>query len=506
VEVKVIIKDFRMKKFMSPILQQKNIMLLALLCILLNAGSIKTQNGPAASPQTATTNHQWPATNPKPDIAADNTQMYWDWQHRNITEIKFPQDFLWGVATSAHQSEGNCTNNNWSDWEEKKNIEKSGNAIEHWDRYKEDIELIKDLGVNTYRFSIEWSKIEPEEGVLDVGALQHYIDVIDEVIRQGMKPCITLHHYTQPLWFEEMDGFEKEENIAYFVRFAATMMKHLKDKVHLFFTFNNPDGYAAKSFMVGINPPGKKNKQLMATVYKNMLEAHVRVYDEGKRIDASSRIGILKNMYLLDPWNPWNPLDILTCAMGTKLMDTCFFEYFTTGIFKIQIPFLVNISHTNLNARGKLDFIGINYYSHTYFKNFKRVKSPREELTDTDIYTVYPEGLYRATAQVSKELAQILKIPIYITENGIATNDTKKRDRFLKRTLYVLSQTIKDGFNVKGYIHWSAFDNYEWGSYTPKYGIYSINRETQERTCKIGSYYFIKVIQDWRNQYNLQVS
>lgn len=438
-----------------------------------------------------------------------NKPLKWNWD--NLITRGFPtfpkefpggQKFLWGAATSAHQTEGNCTNNTWSEWEKsvdqngaRRVQEESGIACDHWNRYKDDIQLLKKTGANSYRFSIEWSKVEPKEGEFDQAALQHYADVCNELHRNGIKPCINLHHYTDPIWFAQKGGFEKQENIQYFVRFAKTVIKFLHHTDILWFTFNSPDGYAAKGWLTGVTPPAKKDMQLCGHVYANMLESHVQIYRDIKASNyKTARIGILKNMFQLDPWNPLNPLDILACSMGTKVTDTGFFSFFTTGVFELNIPLKANVRHENKHAVGALDFIGINYYCHGYMKNFNVVQDPKETPTDNPMYTLYPEGLYRAIKTVSAQLAKPLNVPMYITENGIATTDDNKRDTFLRQYLHALAQAIKDGYDVRGYIHWSLLDNYEWGSYEKRYGIYHVDRVTQQRTLKPGNKFFLDVI------------
>lgn len=423
----------------------------------------------------------------------------WDWRHADWSTIKteeatFPQaDFLWGAATSAHQTEGHCTNNTWSRWEAEGHEtgghcqEPSGIACDHWNRYKEDIQLLKKAGLNAYRFSIEWSKIEHREGEFSEAALQHYEDVCDELAKNNIKACVTLHHYTDPLWFADKGGFEKAENVHYFVEFCEKVIDRLHNKVHLWFTFNSPCGYAARGYQQGATPPGKKNMALMIEVYKNLLEAHVQTYRTLKpRYRDGVKIGILKNIAQLDPYNPYNPLDKLACSIATGLLDTNFYGFFTTGTFSNWIPWY---THSNPQAVGALDFIGLNYYSHIYMKNFGKALNPDEELTQNPNYSVYPEGLYRALTTINDNVAKPLHIPIYVTENGIATDDDTQRDRFLKRYLFAISKALEDGIPVKGYIHWSLLDNYEWGSYDKHYGIYTVDRQTQERTLKPGAQY-----------------
>lgn len=433
-----------------------------------------------------------------------NKPLTWNWETEQTRKpLSFPQHFLWGAATSAHQVEGNCTNNTWYAWEhsvdeqgQPRVPQKSGIACDHWNKYKEDIKLLKAMGANAYRFSIEWSKIEPKEGEFDAAVLQHYKDVCDELRRNGIKPCINLHHYTDPLWFAQKGGFEKKENVIYFVRYAQHVINALHHPDAMWFTFNSPDGYAANGWLTGRNPPAKKDMQLCGTVYANVLEAHVQTYRKTKVAHPDARIGILKNMFQLDPWNPLNPLDQLACSMGTKVTDTGFFEFFNKGVFELSIPLKADVRHENKQAIGALDFIGINYYCHGYMKNFELTRDPKETPTDNPLYTIYPEGLYRAIKEVSKKVAQPLNIPMYITENGIATTDDAKRDEFLRKYLHALSKAIKDGYDVRGYIHWSLMDNYEWGCYDKKYGIYAVdfNSRDLKRTLKPGSTFLLDTI------------
>ena len=405
---------------------------------------------------------------------------------------QFPKDFLWGVATSAYQVEGDC-NNTWTEWEKVKGLEASGKACEHKQRYKEDVQLIKALGVNAYRFSINGAR-EPEPGTFNEKALAYYENLCDELIKNGIKPCITLHHYTDPLWFAALGGFEKEENIGYFVEYCLEVFNRLHNKVHLWFTFNSPDGYAAKGYLRGETPPGKKDMHLMVNVYANLLKAHVRVYRACKKINNRSLIGILKNIYQLDPWYQLNPLDLLACLIGRSLMDTCFFNFFTTGNFYFYLPGKAYCNYCDRSACKTLDFIGINYYAHTYLKNFKTIVDPSKEKTDNSNYVEYPEGIYRAIKQVWQTVAQPLNIPIYITENGIATTDDAQRARFTLQYLTNVARAISEGCNVQGYIHWSFMDNYEWGTYAKKYGLYAVDFATQQRTLKPGSKMFMDIV------------
>ena len=423
--------------------------------------------------------------------------LYWDWDQIDSKALSFPKDFIWGVATSAHQVEGSC-NNDWTAWELDNVTTPTGKACDHWNRYKTDIQLIKDLGVNSYRFSVEWSKIEPQPGVFDQNALDHYKDLCIELSKQKIKPFLTLHHYTSPAWFAERGGFEKPENIHYFVRFCSKVFETLHPFIYRWITFNSPTSYVARAYHEKMAPPGVENMQLMQEVLKNILEAHVQVYHTLKELPQGkdAQIGILHNIYHIEPASSW---DSWGASMARSLFDTNVYEFFTTGVFNVSIPFKVSLKHCNKKAIGALDFVGLNYYSHGIIKNFNVTACKQELATLNDMYTIYPEGLYRAIVDISQNLAKPLNIPIYITENGIATDNEQHRELFFKRYLFALSQAIKEGYDVRGYIVWSLMDNYEWGSYQKPYGIYKVDFATQERTRegRQGAQYFLDIVQQF---------
>jgi len=345
--------------------------------------------------------------------------------------------------------------------------------------------------------------VEPHEGFFDIAALQHYANVCDELVRNGIKPVIILKDYCDPLWFAYRGGFEVANNIKFFIRFCVKVFEKLHEKAHRWITFWSPEDYAANGYFYGRTPPGKKNMQLMAEVLKNMLEAHVGVYKALKSMPGGNKtkIGITKHVYQLEPWNNWNPLDHFACIIASKLINEPFYNFFTTGILNISIPGIgsckASVQHKNAYAPKSLDFIGINHYSHGYMNNFKQISNPDEIPTDIDNFTIYPEGLYFAIKQVSQEIAEKLDIPIFVTQNGIATTDDSVQDLFLKRYLYTLSKSIEDGFNVQGYFYWTLMDCYLWGSYDKKMGLLSVDRTTQHRALKPGAQYYIDLIKQY---------
>lgn len=417
--------------------------------------------------------------------------------------------WLWGSGTSAHQVEGGCTNNNWYAYAQSPaqqgKIVDAGIACDHWNKYQEDTALMADFGLNGYRFSVEWSKLVPQPGVIDNAVLDHYEDVCKQLVAKGIKPVITLYHYTDPIWFNELGGWENAENIERFVFFAQTVFKRLHPYVHLWLTFNAPESYALTGWTQGLKPPAKKDQwELMADVMHNLFEAHVAVYRALKALPGgtTARVGVLKNIYQLDPWRVYHPGDHLLCYFGNQLVNSTFYTYLKTGSLHVYTPTKVNkkfpVNEYIKNGGTCLDFIGLNYYCHGYMKGKTILRDDKNEIpANNERYTIYGEGLYRAIEEISDNVAKPLNIPIYVTENGIGTDNETHRELFLQRYLYALARAIDKGHDVRGYFYWSFMDNYEWGTYSKHYGLFKVdfNDPHLPRTKKVGADYYQKLIQ-----------
>jgi len=422
---------------------------------------------------------------------------------------KTSEPFLFGVATSAYQVEGSdgatvLPYNQWHRLEGKEivldgNVDKpvphiSGTACEHYKRYKEDIKLMKDLGFKAYRFSISWGKIEPEPGVYNQDVLDHYEAVCQELVDNGIKPLITLYHYTHPCWFEDKGGFEKKENIPYFENFCVKVFNTLHTYNPVWFTFCSYVGYAFPAYFIGFKPPFKKDMQLAVHVIKNMLDAHVLVYHRLKSIAKTAKIGIHKTVYLIDPYYKWSLLDQAYSWFGNKMQNYSIYDFFKTGMYKVWMPGKARIKHENKKAKGALDCIGLTYYSAAYTKNCKIIPRPECLPTENERYTIYPQGLYRTLHHINDHLAKPLNVPIYITETGIAAKSDKDRELFFKQHLSMVSKALQEGLDIRSYCVWSLMDNFEWSEgYTKKYGICALNFETQERVLKKGTSSLIAV-------------
>ena len=426
-----------------------------------------------------------------------------EWNDVDYTKLlnghAFPPDFMWGVATASHQIEGGNTNN-WTRFEPgSKSGQLSGDACEHWTRKEQDLELIADLNVTHYRFSLEWSRIEPEMGVWDEVAIAWYSDLVDSLLERGIQPMVTLHHFTNPLWWEDLGAFEKESNIIYWIRFCSKMFEVLSDRVEWWCTINEPAVYASMGYVLGEFPPGERSFKKTRIVSLNLMRAHARCYRTLKSMEFGSRsnIGLVKNINIFDPYRRWNPLHRMQASVLDGMFNQCWIKGLKTGRFKPPSAFR-SVAIDGL--KGSSDFIGVNYYTHLLTTPFMPTKveidpliRPWEERTDFR-YPMYAEGLKRAFEMVSS-----LGLPIIVTENGVADDDDDMRPEHVRRHLQITSEAIEDGHDIRGFYHWSLMDNFEWAEgYEQCFGLYHVDFKTQKRTLRESGALYASIAQSHR--------
>ena len=384
-----------------------------------------------------------------------------------MSKIKFPNNFLWGAATSAHQVEGGNFNS-WSEWEKSpKRIEQlkkqnkdpkeyiSGKACDHYHRFEQDFDLTKFLNHNAHRFSIEWSRIEPEEGKINQGEIEHYRQVLIALKKRGLEPFVTLYHWPLPNWLAKKGGWLNPKAPYYFDRYVKIISENLFDEVNFWITLNEPNVYASNSYLKGNWSPQKKNIFKYFKVLSNLAKAHKLAYKSLHLIDLECEVGIAKNNIYFE--------------------KTPFIGYFWNKYFLNKI-------------KDYQDFIGLNYYFHNCIKGFGFNHNDNKNCSDLG-WEIYPKGIY----YVLKKLKKYNK-PIYITENGLADAQDKKREKFIKDHLYWIHQAIKDNVNVKGYLYWSLLDNFEWDKgFKPRFGLVEINYDTMERKIRPSAYKYAKI-------------
>ena len=410
-----------------------------------------------------------------------------NWTAVDMNALTFPSDFRWGTATAAHQVEGHLVNN-WTHHEQRNNLVQSGAACDHWNRWQEDFQLISELGLNSYRFSVEWSRIEPTEGTWNNDALAVYSNMVDDLLERGIRPVVTLHHFSHPQWWEAKGGFADRANAPHFVRYCERVFEVLSDRVETWVTINEPTVFSSMGYTLGMFPPGRRSLRATLRVMRNLLLAHADVYLALKKIRPEVRIGIAKNVTLFDPKNRWSPIDWPLARL---------LEWFWNGAWRSGVEngrmFFGDVSA----AKGTLDFVGLNYYTHVLVGpasvSLLKMKFPKRahEVATEFGYPMYAEGLRRAL-----DFLAPLGVPIEITENGVADANDTLRTEHLKRHLWVLSQAIQDGHDVRSYHHWSLMDNFEWAEgYSMRFGLHHVDFDTQERTLRPSGAVYKRIIE-----------
>ncbi|MBI4115183.1 MAG: glycoside hydrolase family 1 protein [Candidatus Omnitrophica bacterium] len=416
--------------------------------------------------------------------------------------FEFPKDFLWGAATSSHQVEGNNINSDWWDWEQNGKVkERSGKACDHWNRFREDFSLAKSLHHNAHRFSLEWSRIEPEEGQFNEEALSHYREVIEALKLNRLEPIVTLHHFTLPLWLAKQGGWLSHKTPNLFARYVRKAVETLGEGVRYWITLNEPVAYVFKSYFMGEWPPAERSYEKTLQALGHLLKGHVLAYDAVKEVNqrlkrSPAQVGIAKHVLIFTPCSDRSWKDRISVWIRNLMFNHLFIRalirgrIFYPGLFKIQLP----------KART-LDFIGMNYYTRDFvhnegfripalFGDICTLKHHRQVGRRNFLsWEIYPQGLYR----LIKEFSQY-KLPLLVTENGVCTDHDEERFEFIESHLGELAKAIQEGAPVFGYLYWSLLDNYEWAEgFSPRFGLIEVDYETQERKIRPSAKRFAQI-------------
>lgn len=406
-------------------------------------------------------------------------------------EMKFPRNFMWGTSTSAHQVEGQNIFNDWWAWEQEGKIlnkQVSGDATNHYNLYKKDFEMMKKMHHNTHRLSIEWSRIEQNEGEFNEYEIKHYRDVLKYMKKVGLKPIVTLYHFTLPYWFMRKGGFLHKDARKTFNRFVKKVTEEFGDLVEYWVTINEPYVYADNSYWEGKWPPGEKSLFKFLRVLKELLLVHCDSYKTIREVYRNKgwktpQIGFAKSFIWFDPHKKNSFTSYLMSEIYRYFYNKTYFRPFYSGHF----PFILGYGKIP-EALECLDFIGMNYYFRCTCK-FNPFKSPLmvSEVGDPNVerslfnWEVYPEGMYN----LMKVIYRNLKKPIIITENGISTLDDNQRVSYIIRHLDAVYRAMRDGVDVRGYLYWSYIDNFEWSEgYTQPFGLVAMNKKNFERIPK----------------------
>lgn len=404
--------------------------------------------------------------------------------------------FLFGAATAAHQVEGNnIHSDNWIMEHVKHTdfVEPSGSAVDHYNRYKEDIRLLANAGLNAYRFSIEWARVEPEECCFDEREIAHYRDVIRTCLELGVKPIVTLHHFSSPAWLIHKGGWGKPYVIAAFARYAHYVAMQLKGELEYVCTINEANmgfqlnkiatdmmkagkkeggvqvgtnegldiktiilgmfeqGHALKCSPFAVNTflkPRRQNKE------KIVMEAHRAAVREIKEVDPAIKVGLTMSLFDYQP-----------VSGGEGVADKLWQEDF--GWY---LPYIQND-----------DFLGVQNYS----RKIVDANGAREPAKDVPLTQMGYEDYPQSIGNVLRRVAQLFKGELIVTENGIATDDDERRSEFIREAVYSTRMAARDGVPVTGYLYWSLLDNFEWqAGYGKTFGLIAVDRKTQTRYPK----------------------
>ncbi|MFA5156629.1 MAG: glycoside hydrolase family 1 protein [Candidatus Omnitrophota bacterium] len=389
--------------------------------------------------------------------------------------IKFPQGFLWGAATSAYQVEGNNANCDWWQWEKAAGRENSGEACRHYELYEQDFDLAKSLNHNSHRLSIEWSRIEPEEGKFSEEQLKHYLDVVLALKARNIEPVVTLHHFTNPLWISRTGGWENRRCVAAFSRYCDFVVRALAKHVRYWVTINEPVVYAYHAYILGVWPPQEKSYLKAKAVEDNFVAGHIKTYRLIRGIYQGLGlplpfISIAHNMQAFVPCSP-----DLKNRFAAYLRD----KWYNFGFLD------------KIMAQKTMDFIGVNYYSRQLVDLKKwGISNLAMDVCNEGHHPVkknslgwdiYPEGLYDLLLKLMKRYG----LAVMVTENGICTSDDDLRWEYIESHLRNIHRAMGKGANVIGYLYWSLMDNFEWDKgFGPRFGLVDIDYRTYRRTAR----------------------
>lgn len=399
--------------------------------------------------------------------------------------MMFPEGFYWGAATAAYQIEGGIENCDWAKAAREGRVPVCGKACDHYNRFESDFDLAKELGHNCHRLSVEWARIEPEEGKFDEAAIEHYRQVLAALRARRLKPMITLWHFTSPLWFSESGGFERKDAPEIFARYCGYVAKKLGHDCRYFSTINEPTVAANNGWVRGTWPPFKEvpgmgwalanvpgareikkdsrwsNLFTHFRVRKNMAKAHNAAYDAIKKNAFGVDVSIVHHViFFHSNGNPINKL-------RAWFMNWIWTHQFIKKVYR------------------KCDSIGVNYYLHKKFGD-----KDTYEKTDMN-WDVYPEGLCGALLMMKR-----YGMPLWVSEAGIADAADNKRVEYIKGLVRCMYSAMQLGADVRGYMYWSLLDNYEWAhGFDKRFGLIEINYETLERKIRPSAYVYKEIIE-----------
>lgn len=435
----------------------------------------------------------------------------------------FPETFLWGAATSAYQVEGSplADGAGPSIWQRfshtpglVKNNETGDVACDHYRRYEEDVRLLRELGMNAYRFSVSWSRVLPEgKGRVNERGLDFYRRLVDALLAHGIRPAVTLYHWDLPAALDDRGGWLNPDIAEWFAEYASVMFRALDDRVEMWATLNEPWVVADGGYLTGVLAPGHKNLFEAPLASHNLMRAHgsgVQAY----RALGKHRIGLVVNIEPKDPASD-RLEDLAATARADAYLNRQYLDPAILGRYPEEMREIFgeawpDFSQADLDhIRQPIDFLGVNYYTRQVTCHDPqalpvragRVRQPRHAHTETD-WEVFPPGLTNTLVWIK---ARYGDIPLYVTENGAAFYDPPTvegdelsdplRVSYLRSHLRAAREAMRQGVDLRGYFAWSLLDNFEWShGYSKRFGIVHVDFETQRRTPKASARFYSEVI------------
>ena len=404
--------------------------------------------------------------------------------------FSLPKGLLMGVSTAATQIEGGDVNSNWNDWFQQGRIKDGTNPAQdndHWQHWEEDTDLMAKMGLHLYRFSIEWARLMPTADTVDEAAVLRYRQELQLLKEKGIRPLLTIHHFTNPMWFEKMGAFEKRENLSYYLQLVELAVDRFGDLCSDYITINEPNVYATNSYFFGMWPPGYTDVGKTLRVMENLAYCHIRAYTmiHSKRRAMGfddTMVGCANHVRIFAPKSEKNLWHRISARLTAYLFQDALTKAMTLGRF----PFPMR-NHGKLPKGEYTDFIGVNYYSRSTVSGIGdgvRDNCPKNDLG----WEIYPQGL----VDCSRQLYDLLPRPIWVTENGTCDNNDRFRCRYLYEHLKALSES---GLPFQRYYHWCFCDNFEWveGNWA-KFGLVSVDPESKKREIKTSGKFYSAVI------------
>lgn len=403
-------------------------------------------------------------------------------------DFKLKDRLLLGTASSAMQIEGGDCDSSWNDWYRKGKILDSSNparANDHWHRWQEDADLMAELGIQSYRFGIEWARLIPEEGMIDQAAIERYRQEMIYLKEKGIGLLLTIQHFANPMWFEEKGGFARRENNQYFLQLVRLAVESFGDLVSEYITINEPNVYATHSYWYGIWPPGRKSFKEAAWVMSNLAECHILAYrlihelrrDMGQ---SDTKVSIAIHLRVFEAARPFNLKDRFFRFLIEKSFQGSLLEACSHGRFSWPLK--------GKAERGDYcDFLAVNYYSRSFVKGKAEFSPP--DLPKNDLgWEIHPQGIIPCLRKASGKVSK----PIYITENGTCDNEDEYRSRFIYDHLKAICESE---LPVERYYHWCFCDNFELlEGESARFGLVHVDFESQRRRVKKSGRFYAGII------------